>query len=206
MPGCRLARAQGGIMKAFRLRQPLKGPVSWIRVMMLTGICVFLSHSSFADDQPAEKGKNQIEEQIQIVADKLITNNAEKYAEFMGDVQASQGNFTITSEHLRIYYKDNPANLQNQTDSQELIKRIIASGHVKISSDQYTAEAERAEYDLGTAVLVLEGEDATIKSGKNVITGSKITVHRETGQIVVERSAEKRVRARFYTKNEQKEE
>ena len=193
-------------MKAFRLLQPIKDRIYWIRVMMFTGIIVLLAPFGFAEDQPAEKGKNQVDEQIQIVADKLITNNAEKYAEFIGDVRASQGNFTITSEHLRIYYKDNLDNLQNQNGSQELIKRIVASGHVKISSDQYTAETERVEYDLDSTVLVLTGENSTIKRGKNFITGSKITVHRKDGQIVVERGAEKRVKARFYSKDVQKAE
>ena len=193
-------------MNAFRLLQPIKKRIYWIRVMMSTGIIVLLAPFVFAGDLPTEKDKNQVGEQIQIVADKLIANDAEKYAEFIGDVQASQGNFTITSEHLRIYYKENIDNLQNQTGNQEFIQRIVASGHVKISSDKYTAETERAEYDLDNAVLVLKGENSTIKSGKNLITGSKITVHRQNGQIVVERGAEKRVKARFYSKDVQKEE
>ena len=193
-------------MNAFRILQPIKERIYWIRVMMFTGIIVLLALFGFAEDQPPEKEKNQAGEQIQIVADKLITNNAEKYAEFIGDVRASQGNLTITSEHLRIYYKDNPDNLQNQSDSQELIQRIVASGHVKISSDNYTAETEQAEYDLDSAVLVLKGENSAIKSGKNLITGSKITVHRKDEQIVVERGAEQRVKARFYSKDVQKEE
>ena len=174
--------------------------------MLFTVIIMLLSAFVFADDQPGEKDENQIGEQIQVVADKLITNNAEKYAEFVGDVRTRQGNFTITSEHLRIYYKDNLDNLQNQTGSQELIQRIVASGHVKISSDKYIAEAERVEYDLDSAVLVLEGENTTIKNGNNIITGSKITVNRQDGQIIVEGSAEKRVKARFYSKDVQKEE
>jgi len=193
-------------VNAFRLLQPTKKRIYWIRVMMSTGIIVLLAPFVFAGDLPTEKDKNQVGEQIQIVADKLIANDAEKYAEFIGDVQASQGNFTITSEHLRIYYKENIDNLQNQTGNQEFIQRIVASGHVKISSDKYTAETERAEYDLDNAVLVLKGENSTIKSGKNLITGSKITVHRQNGQIVVERGAEKRVKARFYSKDVQKEE
>lgn len=169
-------------------------------------IIMFLAPFVFADDQTKEKGKNQIDEQIQIVADKLVTNNTEKYAEFIGDVHASQGNLTITSEHLRIYYKDNLDNPQNQIGSRELIQRIVASGRVKISSDQYTAETERLEYDLDTAILVLQGENSTITRGKNFITGSKITVHRKDGQIVVERGAEQRVKASFYSKDDQKEE
>ncbi len=193
-------------MKAFRLLQTVKGRIYWIRSMLFTVIIMLLSAFVFADDQPGEKDENQIGEQIQVVADKLITNNAEKYADFGGDVRTRHGNFTITSEHLRIYYKDNLDNLQNQTGSQELIQRIVASGHVKISSDKYIAEAERVEYDLDSAVLVLEGENTTIKSGNNIITGSKITVNRQDGQIIVEGSAEKRVKARFYSKDVQKEE
>ena len=187
-------------MKAFRLLQPIKGRIYWIRVMLFTIIIMLLSPLVFAEDQPNEKDENQKGEQIQIVADKLITHNEENYAEFMGDVRARQGDFTINSEHLRIYYKENLNSLKNQTGSQELIKRIVASGNVKISSNQYIAESELVEYDLESTVLVLKGENSTIKNGNNVITGSKITVYRKDEQIVVERSTEKRVKAVFYSK------
>ena len=193
-------------MKTYRLLKPAKICVYWFGVTLMTVVIMLLSPLVFAEDQPKEKDENQMGEQIQIVADKLITNNEEKYAEFIGDVRARHGNFAINSEHLRIYYKDNLANLKNQTGSQELIKRIVASGNVKISSDKYMAETELAEYDLESTVLVLKGENSTIKSGNNLITGSKITVHRQDGQIIVERSAEKRVKARFYSKDVQKEE
>ena len=193
-------------MKTIRLLRAAKGLIYRFRIMWFPVVIMILAPFVFADDQTQEKGKNQIDEQIQIVADKLVTNNAEKYAEFMGDVHATQGNFTITSEHLRIYYKDKLDNPQDQIGSRELIKRIVASGNVKISSDQYTAETERIEYDLDTTILVLQGENSTITRGKNFITGSKITVHRKDGQIVVERGAEQRVKARFYSKGVQKEE
>ena len=192
-------------MKAFRILQSGKGWMHWIRSMMFTGIIMLLSALVGADDRQSEEDRNQIGKQIQIVADKLITNNAEKYAEFSGDVHARQGNFMIRSEHLRIYYKDNIEDLKDQTNRQDLVKRIVASGGVKISSDQYTAETERVEYDLDTTVLVLEGEDSTITKGNNFITGSKITIHRKDGQIVVERGTETRVKARFYSKDVQKE-
>ena len=193
-------------MKAIRLLPTVKGRVYWIQAMLYTVIIMLLSAFVFADEQPGEKDEDQIGEQIQIVADKLITNNAEKYAEFIGDVRASQGNLTITSERLRVYYKNNMGKIKSQNGSQELIKRIVASGHVKISSNKYIAESERVEYDLDSKVLVIKGENSTIRSGNNLITGSKITVHRQEEQIIVERSAQKRVKARFYSKDLQKEE
>ncbi len=187
-------------MKTFRLGQPVKYRPFWIRVTLFTFTTVLLSSWVFAGEAPKEQDANQTDEQIQIVADKLITNNAEKFAEFVGDVRASQGNLVITSERLRIYYKDNADRNEEQTGSQELIKRIVASGNVVVSSEKYKAETDRVEYDLDTRVLVLIGENSTVTSGKNILTGSKITVNRKNGQIKVESSPQKRVKAVFYPK------
>jgi lipopolysaccharide export system protein LptA len=159
-------------VKTFRLRQPVKYRPFWIRVTLFTFTTVLLSSWVFSGEAPKEQDANQTDEQIQIVADKLITNNAEKFAEFVGDVRASQGNLVITSERLRIYYKDNADRNEEQTGSQELIKRIVASGNVVVSSEKYKAETDRVEY----------------------------TVNRKNGQIKVESSPQKRVKAVFYPK------
>ena len=184
-------------MKAFRLRHRMKYRPFWIQVTLLTFTTILLSSGGFAGEPPQKEGTNQADEQIQIVADKLITNSAEKFAEFIGDVRASQGNLVITSERLRIYYRDDPDRNENQT-SQESIKRVVANGNVQISSEKYKAQADRVEYDLDSQVFVLIGENSTVTSGKNVLTGSKITVSRKNGQIKVESSPQKRVKAVFY--------
>jgi lipopolysaccharide export system protein LptA len=159
---------------------------------------MLLSSVIFAGELPQKKGASQADEQIQIVADKLITNSAEKFAEFMGDVRTSQGNLVITSERLRIYYRDDPDGNKDQTGGQESIKRVVASGNVQVSSEKYRAETDQVEYDPDTQVLVLNGENSIVRSGKNILTGSKITVFRKTGQIKVESSPHKRIKAVFY--------
>jgi lipopolysaccharide export system protein LptA len=160
---------------------------------------MLLSSGGFAGDLPQKKSTDQGDEQIQIVADKLITNSTEKFAEFVGDVRASQGNLVINSERLRIYYHDDPRN-KNQIGGQESIKRIIASGNVKVSFEEYKAETDQVEYDPGTQVFVFTGENSTMTSGKNILTGSKISVNRKNGQIKVEGIPRKRVKAVFYPK------
>jgi lipopolysaccharide export system protein LptA len=187
-------------VKAFRSRHPVKYRPFWIRVTLFTITTMLLSSAGIAGESPPPKSPNQADEQIQILADKLITNDAEKLAEFVGDVRASQGNFVITSERLRIYYRDDPDRNKDQTASQESIKRIVANGNVQISSEKYEAKTDQAEYDLDTQVIVLSGENSTVTSGKNILTGSKITVYRKNGQITVERSPQKRVKAVFYPK------
>jgi lipopolysaccharide export system protein LptA len=161
---------------------------------------MLLSSGVFAEDLPQKKSTNQADEQIQIVADKLITNSAEKFAEFIGDVQATQGNLVITSERLRIYYHDEPEGNKGQTGGQESVKRVVASGNVQVSSEKYKAETDQVEYDPDTQILILTGENSAVTSGKNILTGSKISVNRKNGQIKVEGSPHQRVNAVFYPK------
>ena len=185
-------------MNAFRSHHWVKYRPFWIQVAVFAFTAVLLSHGGFAEEVTRNKNGEQADEQIQIIADKLITNNAEKFAEFVGDVRASQGDLVITSERLRIYYRDDPGASQGQTGSQESIERVVASGNVQVASEKYKARADQAEYDLDTQVFVLSGENTTVTSGKNVLTGSKITLYRKDGQIEVESSRQKRVKAVFY--------
>ena len=153
----------------------------------------------WAEEQSAPEGEAQIEKQIEIIADQFTSDNEGKYMDFTGDVRASQGDFVITSEQLRIYYRANPDSTNSQTGDQGSVKQVVASGNVKIVSEKYTAETDLVEYNLDSAILVLKGENSKIKSGKNSIAGSIITVNRNDGQIKVERSAQKRVKALFYS-------
>ena len=195
----------GGNVKVFRSSCPGKYRSFWTRVTLITFATMFLSSGVFAEELPPKKSTHQTDQQIQIVADKLITNRAEKFAEFIGDVRASQGDLEIISERLRIYYRDDPDRNKNQTGGQESIKRIIASGNVQVTFEEYKAETDQAEYDLDTQVLILTGENSTMTSGKNILTGSKISADRKDGQIKVEGMPHRRVKAVFYPKEETSE-
>ena len=193
-------------MKTFRFLLAFKATASKVSVTVFAISSMLLSPSTFAGQEPGSSNENQSTKPIEIVADQFMSNNEEKYAEFVGNVHTRQGEFVITSEQLRIYYKAPPGSTHLRTNPQGAIEQIVASGNVKISSAEYTAEADLVEYDLESMVLVLKGENSTLKSGKNLITGSKITFNRKDGQVKVERSAENRVRALFYSEEKSSKE
>ena len=184
-----------------RLIPSAKKRRKWRRIASGWVIVLFLPTVIFAEDQPAETqtGHDGGGKQIEIVADKLTTNNVEKYAEFAGDVKTTHPDFIMISENLKIYYRDNLPGLKNRPGGQESIKRIVARGNVSIKSDKYTAQSDSAEYDLDTMVLVLEGENSSVQSGNNILNGSKITIYRKDEKINVEGSPQKRVKAVFYS-------
>mgnify|MGYP001817327656 CR=1 FL=1 len=97
-----------------------------------------------------------------------------KFAEFTGNVKATQADFVITSDKLRIYYKGELLNSEKEQNDEEMLKKIVATGNVNITSEQFIAKAEKLEYDTASMTIVLIGENSTVINGKNSITGSKI--------------------------------
>lgn len=171
----------------------------WLWMAALVAAATLFANAAWAADEP--KTGQAGNEPIQIVADELISYNEDKYAEFIGNVKVTQGNFTITSDKLKIYYQGELLDNEKQGGDEELLKKIIATGNVKISTEQYNAEAEKAEYDTAAMTVILSGENTQVISGKNSITGSKITLNRKSSQVKVEGSGTKRIKAEFYTKD-----
>ena len=171
----------------------------WAVLFLL--ISCFLMHMAYANDtlrNPKKKspGGNGA---IHITSDKLISDNKAGYAEFIGNVKATQDDTVITSDRLKIYYKKNIANKGPLSVSEESIHKIVAKGNVEIKFDNRVATAQQAIYNTETMVLVLSGNNSKIISENESISGEKITFYRIEGRINVESGNKKRVEAVFYS-------
>ena len=160
-----------------------------------------VSLSGNADENPQDTAARSLSEdkKIHITADKLISDNEHDYAEFIGNVRATQKDTVITADKLKIFIKKNPDSKGAPGVETESIDKIIASGNVKINFDNKVAVTRQAVYNTETEVLVLSGDDSRIISGKDSISGEKITLYRATGQLTVESGKEKRVEAVLYS-------
>ena len=162
-------------MNRLRFNHALLGLTLW---MVLTGLAAGAEEAA-----PTER--------IQVRADRLVADQKGQYAEFNGNVRASQGNTVITCDQLRIHYAT------EGTESGEPIEKIVAEGNVTIEFDDKVAQADQAVYTTRDRVLVLSGETARVTSGKDAISGAKIVVDRVSERIRVE-SGDKPVEAVFY--------
>ncbi|RPH47583.1 MAG: hypothetical protein EHM85_19510 [Desulfobacteraceae bacterium] len=160
---------------------------------------LFLFHpdSAFAAEKTQKQKKDEGEKKIHITADRLIAEGNSNNAEFIGNVRAVQETTVITSERLKIFYKKDSSGIKDNSKGEESIKEIIATGNVKILFDDKIAETQQAVYAAETRVLVLNGPDSKVTSGKNIISGSKITFFRDDGRVKVEGSGNRRVEAFF---------
>ena len=195
-------KIKGGIslqkIQLFRLTIDRIRPFLMIGLITTTALISGIAFSA-GDSYAAENSPKQEAGPIQITAEQLEADNEEKFAEFIGNVKAIQDDFVITSDKLRIYYRGELLNSENEGSDQELVKKIVATGNVKIKTDRYDAETEELEYDTASMTITLTGEDSKVIDGKNSITGSKIILYQKDNRVKVLGSKKKRIKAEFFS-------
>jgi len=137
---------------------------------------------------------------IRITSDRLVSDNTARFAEFIGNVRATQGTTIITADRLKVYYKSDMKRVESQGPGEESIQKLESTGHVVIHFDNRVAKAENAIYITDSRILILKGPNSSITSGTDTVTGEKITLYREDGRIQVESGKTGRVEAVFYQK------
>ena len=148
--------------------------------------------------------KNNENEKIRIIADKLFAEVDAGVIEFVGNVKATHAETVISADRLKIIY--NPDAIKSQTNALKpvSIEKIIANGHVKINYNNIIAETDEAEYTMKSEVLVLKGEHSKVTQEGHSITGTKFTLQRSDGKITVESSQKNRVKAVFHPSEKDK--
>ena len=153
---------------------------------------------SGADAQPSAETKAE-SGPIQITADELIGRIKDNYAEFIGNVEAVQGDFIIRSDRLRIHYRIKAGQSTPDPAGGDAIEKIEAIGNVEIKTGSREAQTDLAEYFVDEGLLVLKGENSTVTDGGNSIKGSLIRFNRLDGKISVVGGPAERVRAVFHS-------
>jgi lipopolysaccharide export system protein LptA len=139
---------------------------------------------------------------IAIESDKAVINRAEHIIELEGNVKVSQGDTVITSNALKLFLKEGASLDAPQKGQENAIEKIIAKGNVVFKLDIGTAYSDQAEYSTSTKQLVLTGKEPKFVSGENTITGSKITVNRDSGMVTFEGGGKSRVEAIIHSKEQ----
>ena len=137
---------------------------------------------------------------VDIEADELMVKEAQKVAEFHGDVRAKQGGFTVRTAKLVAHYTGGSGLFDPSSSSADKkaaggeagaqLTRISALGKVLVSStgDQ-SATGDWAEFDVAANTVTLGG-DVVLTQGKNIIRGTQLKIDMTTGNSVIDTAPE----------------
>ena len=135
---------------------------------------------SSADDNGSPFALTASKGPINIQSDTLSLDYKGKAVLFTGHVHAIQSGSQLTSDTLHVNYE------QNFKD----VKDMVAEGNVRISQGTRWSTSDHAVMNQKDNTVVLTGHPI-VHDGPDQITGSRITVHLNTGQSVVENASAK---------------
>lgn len=163
--------------------------------ILVSAWAVFLVCAIANAAPPPPAGEASAAQPVHILADNLLVDTETRSAEFSGNVRASQEGTVIQSARLKVYYEKGAVSDSSTPAGQQSVRKIVASGNVRIEFDNRVAVAEQAVYTSYDRVLTLSGKQVTVTSDNNTIAGEKIIIHRDDGRMIVEGGSKKRVEA-----------
>mgnify|MGYP001363877940 CR=1 FL=1 len=143
---------------------------------------------------------------IQIEAQSLEVRDKDKIATFSGDVKVVQGDTTLRSKSLLVFYEQDKSGAaaggkagkagkgskgsQMQAASpgpggSSSIRRLEAKGSVVVTQKDQTVTGETAVFDTRTNVITMLG-GVVLTQGQNVLRGDRLVVDMTTGVSRVE--------------------
>src|SRR5215471_8473601 len=147
----------------------------------------------------AMQGFSQNRDQpIQIESNTLEMRDKQKEATFSGNVKVVQGDTTMTSKTLVVFYESKsqsgaaPAGnakaakapqMQSSTpgpDGSSSIRRLEARGNVVVTQKDQVVTGENAIFDTKTNLVTMSG-GVVLTQGKNVLRGDRLFVDMTTG-------------------------
>jgi lipopolysaccharide export system protein LptA len=170
----------------------------------------------------AMQGFSQNRDQpIQIEAETLEMRDKQKEATFSGHVKVVQGDTTMTSKKLVVFYESKNQQPAGATtgnakgtksappmqsampgpDGSSSIRRLEATGNVVVTQKDQVVTGESAVFDTKTN-LVTMGGGVLLTQGKNVLQGDRLIVDMTTGVSRVESDSGK-VRGVFISSGQQ---
>jgi lipopolysaccharide export system protein LptA len=196
--------------------QKLSGAVigAGIAPMIATVLLAAVSHGVRAQSTStgvpnALQGFSQNRDQpIQIEAASLEMVDKKKEATFSGNVKVVQGDTTMTSKTLVVFYEGGstaPANANASTSAKPAkgasmqsatpgpggassIKRLEAHGNVMVTQKDQVVTGETAVFDPKSNLITMQG-GVVLTQCKNVMRGDRLTVDMTTGVSRVESSS-----------------
>ncbi|WP_223228091.1 lipopolysaccharide transport periplasmic protein LptA [Lutimaribacter pacificus] len=107
---------------------------------------------------------------VEVTSQELSVDQETGIAIFTGDVVIVQGEMRLAAPRVMVVY----------SEDQRRIQRLEATGGATLVSGEDAAEAERADYDIDTGLVVMTN-DVLVTRGLNVMTSDYMTVDLTTG-------------------------
>ncbi|MCC3860370.1 LptA/OstA family protein [Pseudemcibacter aquimaris] len=162
-----------------------------LKSILLTALMTMASYA-----QVSALKEHDVENPVDISADRLEVKQKENIALFTGNVVVSQSDMSLVSDRITVFYEG-----ESNAESTSSISRLDASGNVVLTSPTETIRSTWGVYDFAEKIITLGGQ-VEFNNSEGQIKSPRLQVNLTTGQITmdggrVEGQGEGRVSGQF---------
>ncbi len=163
---------------------------------ILLACCVLFAGTAFAADKASAP--------IHIEADRMISQEQKNSVIFLGNVDARQGDLTIRSDEMTVYYTQDKGKKKGRNSSSE-VKKLVCKKNVEITQGDWLGTGNRMDYFAKDRKIILSG-NAKAWQGPNMVSGKTITYYLDEKRSIVEQDKKKsgRVTAVIHPESDKK--
>ena len=136
----------------------------------LIGLTLMAGAAAAQDAQPFSTFRQDATQPLEIASDRLGVSQQAATAEFIGNVEVMQGTLTLRADRMTVRYD------QESGD----VRTLEARGNVLLSSGTEAAEAQSADYDVESGILVMQG-DVLVTQGQSALSAQNLRIDLNAG-------------------------
>jgi lipopolysaccharide export system protein LptA len=140
----------------------------------LTLLVLFFSYGIVCGEESSEP--------IHVEADRMISQEEQNSVVFIGNVDARQGDVTIRSQEMTVFYTQQDKKSGNSSNQ---VKRLICKKDVEVVQGDWLGTANRMDYLAKERKVILTG-NAKAYQGPNMVSGKSITYYLDEKRSIVE--------------------
>ncbi|WP_254054530.1 lipopolysaccharide transport periplasmic protein LptA [Roseovarius sp. EL26] len=141
---------------------------------ILAGLVILTAGAAWAQSGQIAFGSEPHDnsQPVEVTSDNLDVDQTEGTAVFTGDVVVIQGEMRLSAPRVLVVY----------TEDRTGIERLEATGgNVILVNGPDVAEGERADYDVQTGLMDMQGNVILVQESGNTVTGDKLHVDTAAG-------------------------
>ncbi|WP_231711291.1 LptA/OstA family protein [Xanthobacter dioxanivorans] len=167
-------------------RRPHDAAALWCRLAVAACLlvpAVAVAQTSNVPNALQGFAKNR-DQPVRINADSLEVRDKDKVAVFSGNVVVIQGDTTMRSKDLLVYYDGSVGGAPQGGDQpvqKGQIRKLEATGGVVVKTKEQTASGDSGTFEMKSNTVTLVGKPVVLTQGPNVIRGQKLVVDLVTG-------------------------
>jgi lipopolysaccharide export system protein LptA len=124
--------------------------------------------------------EHEVENPVDISADRLEVKQKENIALFTGNVVVTQSDMSLVSDRITVFYQGD-----RDKNNSSSISRLDASGNVVMTSPTETIKSTWGVYDFSEKIITLGG-NVEFNNEDGQITSPRLQVNLTTGQITMD--------------------